>query len=444
MPDTRDWNLRGIWGTSGTNLWVSGGPSPSPQNPFVQPAGQFRRFDGQAWQLVTVPTSDLFQSIAGTSPTDIYADSGVRLWHYDGVSWTVRASARPPGQRLWMLGSSTLLSAVPSTPSVFDGTGWTYLDAPMPCSFVWGKGTKDLLAAGGNVNRSGLYRYDGTRWTWLRSGITLEDFHDVWGASASSVYAAGTSGTLARFDGKTWRLIPSGTTATFDRVRGSGPSSAFAWGHAGPGSAAHVFFSDSSSARALPSPGVPINDLFARSPNEAYAVGDAGFLARFDGQSWTRIPHYYSYDFVSVTGLAPQKLVLLSRNGRIVTFDGTSWSDVNPYDRVSGFAGTRNPLTAVCSDGAATLAVVGDNGRILVFDGTTWSTRSLLPSPFGTGPKTCVTLGPNEIWWGPRRYPMDPAPMRTATQAPVRAMFPFSTELFAVGDVGTIVHRKLP
>ncbi len=53
-------------------------------------------------------------------------------------------------------------------------------------------------------------------------------FTAVWGSSKSDVWAVGSGGTIAHFDGASWALTPSGVRNTFFGVWGSGPNDVWA------------------------------------------------------------------------------------------------------------------------------------------------------------------------------------------------------------------------
>jgi hypothetical protein len=79
---------------------------------------------------------------------------------------------------------------------------------------VWGDGKGTLFAVG-----------SGTLLTWNGSTCSASfvsgSFGDVWGSSASDVWAVGQDGAIAHWDGAAWSSSNSGTTSSLYAVWGS-------------------------------------------------------------------------------------------------------------------------------------------------------------------------------------------------------------------------------
>ena len=95
-------------------------------------------------------------------------------------------------------------------------------------SFVWGcGGSSDEAVPGGS-----------TAPTTSDAGAlplfpTSADLRAVWGSSRTDVWAVGTGGTIVHFDGRSWTLIPGGTTELLTGVAGTGPGDAWITGEEG-------------------------------------------------------------------------------------------------------------------------------------------------------------------------------------------------------------------
>ena len=70
---------------------------------------------------------------------------------------------------------------------------------------LWGSGATDVFAAG---SRGTVLRYDGKRWTPMTSGTTRA-LGALWGSGSSDVYATGQSAPLLHYDGKRWVVVVS-------------------------------------------------------------------------------------------------------------------------------------------------------------------------------------------------------------------------------------------
>jgi len=68
--------LRGIWGTSNTNVFAVGA------------AGRIVRYNGSSWSQMTSPATRALYRVAGSGPNDVWAVGDSTLIHFDGSQWT--------------------------------------------------------------------------------------------------------------------------------------------------------------------------------------------------------------------------------------------------------------------------------------------------------------------------------------------------------------------
>ncbi|MBX3215812.1 MAG: hypothetical protein KF850_27485 [Labilithrix sp.] len=82
--------LRGVWGSSASDVWTVGG------------SGTIRHFgkDATAWAVVEAPTTANLNAVWGSGPNDVWVvgDHGTIL-HWDGKAWTESVAALPLRQR---------------------------------------------------------------------------------------------------------------------------------------------------------------------------------------------------------------------------------------------------------------------------------------------------------------------------------------------------------
>jgi|GEM_PF-3980547 len=69
-------------------------------------------------------------------------------------------------------------------------------------------------------------------WHSMKTSIK-EDLWEIWGSSASDVFAIGDSGTLLHYDGQSWNSVDIGTTNGLGGIWGSSASDIFAVGLSG-------------------------------------------------------------------------------------------------------------------------------------------------------------------------------------------------------------------
>jgi hypothetical protein len=133
---------------------------------------------------------------------------------------------------------------------------------------VWGLGPTDVFAVGDNGT---ILHYNGSTWTPQTSG-TLNSLQGVWGSGPTDVFAVGSNGTILHYGGTTWTPQNSGTVASLWSVWGSGPADVFAVG--GGGTILHY---DGSSWSPLSIPGAgQLLGVWGTSPMNVFTVGDSG------------------------------------------------------------------------------------------------------------------------------------------------------------------------
>jgi hypothetical protein len=165
--------LRGVWGTSASNVWAVGN------------SGAIRHYDGTIWSGAASGTSQPLTGVWGTSASDVWAVGGFSgtILHYDGTSWS---SSLERGQ------AGILFS-------------------------VWGSSASDVWVGG---DADSLFHYNGT--TWSAVGGVTRTIHGIWGGNASDVWAVGYNpgigGTIFHFNGSIWSSIAAGTTQGLNGV----------------------------------------------------------------------------------------------------------------------------------------------------------------------------------------------------------------------------------
>jgi hypothetical protein len=233
-----------------------------------------------------------------------------------------------------------------------------------------------------------VLHYDGSRWTTALeenygAGVALTS---VWGATASKVFAVGGScagGIILGFDGSSWALPPSscvgGSLNRFTSVWGSSGSDVFATERNGippklGGAILHYDGQQWTSVYAAPCGALGIlcpafQAGWSSGPADAFAVGDGGLIARYDGTTWN--PHTSGVSEVlnGVWGVGPAGVVFaVGAAGTILTYDRSAWH--------AQTSGTTQPLYAVWGTAANDIFAVGGAGTILHYNGIAWTAQS--------------------------------------------------------------------
>jgi hypothetical protein len=277
IPDFVD-PLKGIWGTSATNVFVVGVTS------AVAVASSIWQYDGSAWTRMDSGTAEGLYGVWGSTSDNFFAvgDNGTIL-HYDGSGWTAMSS--DTGERLYDVwgSSATDVFAVGVSGAIvhFDGNTWSAMSsgATEKLEGIWGNSATDVFAVG---DKGTILHYDGNSWTSIGSGTT-EHLWGVWGSSATDVFVVGASGAIVHYDGNTWSAMSSGTTDDLEYIWGS--------------SAADVF-----------------------------AVGAKGTILHYDGSSWTSMDSGITDYIISVWGSSEVDVFAVGTSGAIVHYNGSDWA----------------------------------------------------------------------------------------------------------------------
>lgn len=259
MPSGIDAGIRGIWGTSATNLYAVGFVS-STEGILIHSTN-----GGKTWtREITAPQP--LQAVWGTGASDVYAvgDGERGLHHFDGSDWTDFATGpshqdmrgiwglsetevyiagsedsfgahgfqRWDGMSLTVIDVSNAFRATDLFGSSssdmwatsnrqlwhWDGTTMTSVpgadtDGGKTLNAIWGSGTSDdYFAVGSQSLSSGpvgiIEHYDGTGWTLQEDRLSGVP-RDVWGTSPTNVFVGGGFGLLLHYDGTAWSPVSS-------------------------------------------------------------------------------------------------------------------------------------------------------------------------------------------------------------------------------------------
>ena len=148
----------------------------------------------------------------------------------------------------------------------------------------------------------------------------------------------------------------------------------------------------------------PVSAIWAASPTDLWAVGQAGTLVHGDGTSWSATASGTTESLTSVWGSGPHDVWAVGTNGFVLHYNGSTWEPIDsgtdawmngvwvaPSGEVwiasntgvlrggrSGFhpvdLGTDVALFAIWGDSAGTVWAGGSLGTLLRFDNRGWRT----------------------------------------------------------------------
>ena len=267
--------LAEVWGAAGSDVWAVGEVESDGGDNV---ASEILHYDGAEWQQALRQNDLRLRGVWGSSATDVFAVGfhflvpGAVVYHYDGTQWTQTENFLSPSEELalmavWGSSASDVFAVGVAFDGRFqlsliehyDGSGWRRMDPPAEIaprlSDVWGSGPADVYAVGfddvGDPGPAVIIHYDGNVWSSVLEEENLR-LNAVWGSSSTDVFAVGFEvdddfnviSTVRHFDGSGWTRME------------------------------------------VPADGV-LQDVWGSSSTDVYAVGDDGLLLHYDGTEWT-------------------------------------------------------------------------------------------------------------------------------------------------------------
>lgn len=415
------------------NVWVAG-------------AFALYHWDGATWTTFAAPSGALFRGMWVFSNTDILIGGNVSgqstIWRFDGTSFTATTvSAIGSIFGFWGFSPTDVVASDGSGNVLhYDGTAWT-LTATLPTPQVaslWASSPTDMYLTGYNGSNH-IYHFNGT--TVTNQGAPMSALIDIWGTSATNVYAVGNSGTVMHNSGGGWFGEPTGTTGSISSIWGSSASDVWAVGALG----SQVLHRDATSWSLMNKATTRIlRGVWGSSATSVWAVGDTGTIEKFDGTSWTVQSSGVTTTLRGVGGSGPSDVWAVGASGTLLHFDGTTWSNAG-----TGVTNAQMNLFDIYVTSATNAWVVGSNTtqgyRVLLrWDGTSWTSVGGMVGP---GAINCIAgSGPNDVWvggdWGVL-FNWNGTAWRTVLTGASTWGCPWaasSTNVFVAGQNGVILH----
>jgi trimeric autotransporter adhesin len=471
----------------------------------VNSVGDVYRWNGSAWTVSTTGAafSTQFYAVHGSGANDIVAvGRGGRIARFNGSTWTAMTSGttrdlfnvyvEPSGQA-WAVGAG-------GTVLQLSGGVWTAQStgATLDLNAVWaGDNTVYIVGNDGEVRR----RIGGG---WSRMEVpTAEGLYGVHGLSAVDVVVVGLEGTILRWNGAVWTVVSAGSLpGSFYGVVGGIANGGRRY-LVGDGGVAQL---DENTVTAVNTPYAPamygisidntgsvwaggqrgavlrglatwttlnlapdLLDVWSSAANTSFAVGEFGFVYRWNGSAWTRLTTPTQETLNAVWALNGNEAFVGGDNGTMLRWNGTSFTAMtfpsggnvfslwgsaanNVYastDRgeVLRWNGTSwtvvttasSSLWTVYGANASSVVVGGENGTVLRFNGTAWSSVS---SP-GNGTITGLWLtGLSDVYVAAFGFNGTSwRPLNTGTSNVLTSVWgPSVNDLYATGDRGTLLR----
>ncbi len=220
-------------------------------------------------------------------------------------------------------------------------------------------------------------------WDVQTIGVFQSSLSDVWGSSATDVWAVGRiTDTIsnffpnaAHFNGSQWSLVQIGEGFNIFGISGFASNDIFAVGTNG-----RVYRWNGSQWQQVVCLGVgdgcsgllsgePLLAIWGTSPSSLFAVGDSGVIVHYNGQSWSKMQTGTKLTLRDVWGSSSNDVYSVGADffggqGILLHYDGTQWQpaqlETTSQTRLFGVWGLQSKVYGV-----------GD--FVYRFDGQNWS-----------------------------------------------------------------------
>ncbi len=324
---------------------------------------------------------------------------------------------------VWALDASNVFVASGSSVFRYDGTRWTRIKTgTLLVNGLWGIGSSNVFAVSDNTR---IERWDGNAWTLQTTPGNIR-LNAVSGVSFNFAIAVGAGGTILRFDGTSWTAMNSGTTQDLFAVHVLASDLAFAVGANGT----ILRFNGTNWSAQAQLTNSTLRGVWGAASNDVWAVGGFGETYRFNGVNWTQGPALGIEILRGIWGDGPNDIYVVGINGFAARWNGAAWTAFDPGTGHSllAVAGSRGTAFAVGENTVVQLqqglfqrrlayspslhsvwawnennaVAVGDDGAVWRYTSGTWShsTIGAYHELFGVW-----ASGPNEIIAGGGRFP---------------------------------------
>jgi hypothetical protein len=346
----------------------------------------------------------------------------------------------------------------------WDGSAWSQVSSPasIGISSISGSGPDDVFAVG----QGGAMHWDGTMWSSLPAAP--EQLNAIWAGGPGGVFAVGSTGTVYKWDGRSWTVSYMGGRLP---AGGSGTGGIYGVGATVFAGTGQTMLRWDGSTWSPTTPLAGLKGVWASGPDDAYAISDSA-ISRWDGTSWATVGPGPMVGLNDVWGSGPNDVFVVGAGGTVAHWNGSVWSQtvqqpaysvLCPNGGGSDIRCQQPPafdLRRVWGTGSNDVFAVGDGAPffhdtlwLLHWDGASWSTLWLSTArPFNEDVSGLWASGPHDVFItaSDATFHYDGANLNLANLNPMSAglQTPSFQELwgagpddvFAVGAYGTIAH----
>lgn len=257
---------------------------------------------------------------------------------------------------------------------------------------VWGSSRDDVWVVG---DKGIILHFDGRGWKVSPSG-TSKNLGGVHGSNPADVWVVGEGGITLHFDGNKWqevtKAVEKGET-TLLAVRAFGPKDV--WSCGTDDDSGYLRHYNGEKWEDAHVGATSLWEAWGSSQNDVWMVGSdksgGGFVLKGDGKSFDR-PPFEGSALRGIWGAAKDDVWVAAYKGELHHWDGHVWSKAG--------LPVQHELLGVSGSSPTDVWAVGYEGTVLHFDGHTWSARSVpakeyLWSVWASAPDNAWVAGTN-------------------------------------------------
>ncbi len=240
--------------------------------------------DGTGWKPVrtgvTKNINGLFWSgdnLVGVGSKGLVVRSLGESWatQESGVNEDLRAVHGIPGGSLVAVGDLGNITR-------YDGLVWRKMDSPVGGDLrsVWMLSEDEGWAVGSYATA----RLSNGVWSEV-SGNAFRNLYGVYGFAANDVWAVGATGTVLRYDGVNWNIVPSGTAIGLRAVWGASADDVWMVGEGG----VVLHWDGAALTKVVIDTLQTLTAVWGSGPDDVTVVGSRGVAFHWDGSAWTKI-----------------------------------------------------------------------------------------------------------------------------------------------------------
>jgi len=324
-PSTDKSGYYSVVASTGSSIWVSGRP------------GNLYRLDGTNWSQLELKTMEVASGLLGLPSGEVWI-GGSDLYRV-ASSLPTRINARPQ-EVIYSLSGATADTVwgvgFQGTVLRRNGTTWEPVRSEATSSLygVYSPSAEAALVIGFDATGSTLSRCTKTACGLVEKPVIGVEYTSIHGVDADTFWIVGKGGLLKAWTKKSGAL----TDDTNDIPKGAELN--------------HVFALDATRAYAVGEQGLVIvrrdtgwttdnsvqagrqslQAVWASSASDVWIGGSNGFVARFNGASWSAIASGVSETISGISGTGPSDVWAVTLSGTVLHYDGQAFSVVSQFE----------------------------------------------------------------------------------------------------------------